>query len=213
ERRDEVDTKLFRSSEEQMEIRLLRESGLGATAYVPGHPETWEGWDDAAVPREALGDYLRAFRRLLDKYGYDTVMYGHFGDGLVHCRIDFDLGSEEGLAHWRRFLDEAAELVVRFGGSLSGEHGDGQARAALLEKMYGPEMVHVFQEFRSIWEPAGRMNPGKAIDPYPVPSNLRVGPSYEPPAIATHFAYPDDGESFARATLRCIGVGKCRRPD
>ncbi|MEH6665583.1 MAG: FAD-linked oxidase C-terminal domain-containing protein, partial [Brevundimonas sp.] len=200
------------TSEEQAEMRLVRESGLGATAYVPGEPETWEGWEDAAVPREALGDYLRAFRRLLDRYGYDTVMYGHFGDGLVHCRINFDLGSEQGLAHWRRFLDEAADLVVSFGGSLSGEHGDGQARAALVERMYGPAMVQVFRAFRAIWDPAGRMNPGKALDAYPVTSNLRVGPDYQPPEVKSRFAYPDDRDSFVRATLRCVGVGKCRRP-
>lgn len=207
-----VSCNLLPTSEAQAEARLVRESGLGATAYVPGQPETWEGWEDSAVPREALGDYLRAFRRLLDRYGYDTAMYGHFGDGLVHCRINFDLASERGLTNWRRFLAEAADLVVSFGGSLSGEHGDGQARAALVERMYGRGMVRVFGAFREIWDPDGRMNPGKAIGAYPVASNLRVGPGYEPPVVKSHFAYPADKDSFVRATLRCVGVGKCRRP-
>jgi FAD/FMN-containing dehydrogenase/Fe-S oxidoreductase len=208
-----VDYKRLSSADDQKRLRLLRESGLGATAYVPGEPETWEGWEDTAVPRERLGEYLRAFRKLLDKHGYDTVMYGHFGDGLVHCRINFKLGTEAGLKTLRTFLDEAAELVVGFAGTLSGEHGDGQARAALLEKMYGEELVQGFREFKAIWDPHLRMNPGKVIDPYPILSNLRIGPRFEPPELKTGYAYPDDQGSFARATMRCVGVGKCRRLD
>ncbi len=206
-----VDSSLLESADDQKRLQLLRESGLGATAYVPGEPETWEGWEDTAVARDKLGDYLRAFRKLLDRYGYDTVMYGHFGDGLVHCRINFELGTEEGLAKLNRFLDEAADLVVGFGGTLSGEHGDGQARAALLEKMYGADMVEAFREFKAIWDPRGRMNPGKVLDPYPITSNLRIGPRFEPPKLDTHFAFAEDQNSFARATMRCVGVGKCRR--
>jgi len=207
------DTRLLRSAGEQKQLTLLRESGLGATASVPDEPDAWEGWEDSAVPRDALGDYLRAFRKLLDKYDYDTVMYGHFGDGLVHNRINFDLRSEEGIAIWRRFMDEAAELVTAFGGSLSGEHGDGQAKARLLDKMYGAELVDVFRSFKEIWDPDHRMNPGKVIDPYPITSNLRFGPDLSLPDIETHFSYPEDKHSFARATFRCVGVGKCRRID
>lgn len=207
-----IDTVLLKAPEDQTAIRLLRETGLGATAYVPGHPETWEGWEDTAVSRERLGDYLRAFRQLLDQYDYDTTFYGHFGDGLVHCRINFDLGTEPGLKHWRAFLNEAARLVVSFGGSLSGEHGDGQARAELLEIMYGKDLVGAFARFKAIWDPAGRMNPGKVVAPYPITSNLRVGPSYDPPQVETFFQYKEMG-SFAGATNRCVGVGKCRRTD
>ena len=206
-----VTANLLEESEKQTEIRLLRESGLGATAYVPGLDETWEGWEDTAVPREKLGAYLREFRKLLDRYGYDTAMYGHFGDGLVHCRINFDLSTEEGLKTFRAFLDEAAKLVVSFGGSLSGEHGDGQARARLLEIMYGSEMLEVFRAFKAIWDPDGRMNPGKAVDAYPVTANLRVGPNYSPPKVTGAFAYEAEGGSFTRAINRCVGVGKCRR--
>lgn len=207
------DTRLLRSAEEQKQLTLLRESGLGATASVPDEPDAWEGWEDTAVPRDKLGDYLRAFRKLLDKYDYDTVMYGHFGDGLVHNRINFDLRSEEGIAIWRRFMDDGAELVASFGGSMSGEHGDGQAKARLLDKMYGAELVNVFRTFKAIWDPDNRMNPGKVIDAYPITSNLRFGPDLSLPDIDTHFSYPDDRHNFARATFRCVGVGKCRRID
>jgi len=194
-------------------IWKLREAALGATAHVPGKPETWPGWEDSAVPREALADYLRDLRALFARYGYEASVYGHFGDGLVHCRVPFDLSTEAGLAHWTAFLDEAADLVVRYGGSLSGEHGDGQARAALLEKMYGPELLRAFREFKAIWDPAGRMNPGKVVDPYPITSNLRVGPGYRPAPVSQFFAYAEDDRSFVKATRRCVGIGSCRRTD
>jgi Fe-S oxidoreductase len=211
ERDQAVDAKLVRDKGQQKRIWNVRESGLGATAYVPNHPDTWPGWEDSAVHRESLGAYLRELKALFARYGYNPSVYGHFGDGLVHCRVAFDLYSEPGIEQWRRFLDEAADLVVRYDGSLSGEHGDGQARAALLERMYGPELVQCFREFKSIWDPQGKMNPGKVIDPYPITSNLRVGPSYRPPDLSGWFAYADDHGSFARAVQRCVGVGKCRR--
>src|SRR6185312_1236784 len=113
-----------------------------------------------------LGVYLREFRRLLEKFGYVGDLYGHFGDGCVHTRIDFDLETESGIARYRAFIDEAADLVVRHGGSLSGEHGDGQSRAALLVKMIGAALVRAFAEFKAIFDPDGRMNPGKVVDPY-----------------------------------------------
>ncbi len=197
----------------QQRVWDLREAALAATAHVPGQPEAWPGWEDSAVPRAALGDYLRQLKALFRRYGYEASVYGHFGDGLVHCRIPFDLRSEEGVATWRRFLEEAADLVVRHGGSLSGEHGDGQARAELLERMYGPELLQAFREFKAIWDPDNLMNPGKVVDPYPITSNLRVGPRHQPPEPTTHFAWPEDGGSFVRAMRRCVGVGACRRND
>ncbi|HEY1333373.1 MAG TPA: FAD-linked oxidase C-terminal domain-containing protein, partial [Myxococcaceae bacterium] len=202
--------KLFDRQAVEMKLWKIRESGLGATAFVPGEAEAWEGWEDAAVPPEREGDYLRAFQELLDRYGYETTKYGHFGDGCIHCRINFDLRTAPGLEKWRGFLDEAADLVVEHGGSLSGEHGDGQSRAELLEKMYGPDLLKAFRQMKAIWDPDGRMNPGKVVDPYPILSNLKLGTGYDPPEPQTHFAYPEDDGSFAQAALRCVGAGKCR---
>lgn len=196
---------------DQTAVWTAREGALGVTAFPPGEFGAWPGWEDSAVPREALAPYLRDLRDLFHKHGYEAALYGHFGDGLVHCRVNFDLRSEEGVANWQRFMEKAADLVTSYGGSLSGEHGDGEARAALLERMYGPELVQCFREFKSIWDPHDRMNPGKAIDPFPITANLRLGPEYRLPEMETHFAYPDDEHSFARAMVRCVGVGKCRR--
>src|SRR6185312_14203311 len=202
--------KICKSREDQDKIWKARQAGLGSTAFVPHHPEAWEGWEDSAVAPEKVGDYCRSLRALFDKYEYDSTLYGHFGDGCIHCRIDFGLRTRDGIAKWRRFMDEAADLVVSYGGSLSGEHGDGQSRAELLPKMYGPELVEAFSEFKAIWDPHGRMNPHKIVDPYPLTSNLRLGPDYHPPKIAGHFAYKQDHGSFAHAALRCVGIGKCR---
>ena len=203
--------RLFTETDEQERIWKVREGGLGATAFVPGHQDTWPGWEDSAVPPEKLGDYLRDIEALFKRYGYDAALYGHFGQGCLHCRVNFDIRTENGVKAWRSFLDESADLVVRYGGSFSGEHGDGQARAQLLPKLFGPELVEAFREFKRIWDPDGKMNPGKVVDPYPITSNLRIGPDYHPPALKTHFAYPEDNGSFARAVMRCVGVGNCRK--
>jgi len=202
--------KLFDQMENEHRLWDVRESGLGATAFLPGAEDHWEGWEDSAVPPEREGDYLRDLRRLLSEYDYDTALYGHFGQGCIHCRINFDLTSAGGLRKWRAFLDDAADLVVSYGGSLSGEHGDGQSRGELLEKMYGPELVVAFERFKAIWDPDRRMNPHKVVDPYPIVSNLKLGSDYAPPRPKTHFAYPEDAGSFAHAALRCVGAGKCR---
>ncbi|MGH7718479.1 MAG: FAD-binding and (Fe-S)-binding domain-containing protein [Gemmatimonadaceae bacterium] len=199
-------------SREASRVWSVRESGLGATARVPGGRDTWEGWEDAAVPPEKLGGYLRDFRKLLERSGYSGALYGHFGQGCVHTRIDFELTTQWGIEHFRGFLHEAADLVVSYGGSLSGEHGDGQSRAELLPKMFGPELVEAFREFKAIWDPEGRMNPGKLVDAYRADENLRLGTGYNPPEPQTHFRFPgDDHGSFPRAVLRCVGVGTCRR--
>jgi FAD/FMN-containing dehydrogenase len=159
-------------------VWIAREASLGATARVPGQRETWPGWEDSAVPPERLGDYLRALKALMHRHGYEAAVYGHFGDGLIHCRIDFVLSSEEGLANARAFMRDASELVSRCGGSLSGEHGDGEARAEFLGIMYGEELLDCFRAFKAIWDPEGGMNPGKAIDPFPMDANVRLGPGY-----------------------------------
>ena len=189
----------------------IRESALGAVSRVPGEPPTWEGWEDAAVAPDKLGGYLRAFRKLTDAYNYGCVVYGHFGDGCVHNRITFDLQSEKGLKKMRMFVEEAADLVVSYGGSLSGEHGDGQARGELLPKMFGPELVEAFQKFKALWDPDWSMNPGKVVLPNKLDADLRLGLDYHPWQQETHFKFPQDSGSLAQATLRCVGVGKCRQ--
>src|SRR5262249_30882455 len=124
----------------------------------------------------------------------------------------FDMYTRQGVDRFKAFMDEATDLVVRYGGSFSGEHGDGQARAQFLPKMFGPELIEAFREFKAIWDPDGEMNPGKVVAPYPIDENLRPGRGdYQPWEPEPHFRYPDDHTSFAHATLRCVGIGKCRR--
>ncbi|MFO7893019.1 MAG: FAD-binding and (Fe-S)-binding domain-containing protein [Longimicrobiales bacterium] len=206
-----VDTVLHTDPETMKRIWKVRESGLGATAFVPGLDPTWPGWEDAAVAPEHVGDYLREFRSLLDAYGYDASLYGHFGQGCIHCRINFDLVTREGVDRYLAFVDEAADLVVRYGGSLSGEHGDGRSRAHLLPRMFGNELVDAFRAFKGIWDPSGMMNPGRIVDPDPPDADLRLGPDYHPPQLPTRFSFAADGGSFAAAADRCVGVGLCRR--
>jgi FAD/FMN-containing dehydrogenase/Fe-S oxidoreductase len=201
---------MYDDEDDEERLWKVREAGLGATAYLPGAVDHYEGWEDAAVPPERLGAYLRDFQDLLDRYGYDTSKYGHFGQGLVHCRINFGLRSPGGLDQYRSFMDEVTSLVVAHGGVFSGEHGDGQSKAMFMEKLYGPELVQAFREFKAIWDPDGLMNPHKVVEPYRIDENLKLGTSYNPPDPNVHFAYPEDGGSFAHAALRCVGAGKCR---
>ncbi|KWK14957.1 dimethylmenaquinone methyltransferase [Burkholderia stagnalis] len=200
----------------QQKIWSIRETGASAVALSvdPSKPDPIAGWEDAAVDPLRLGDYLRAFQALVDRYGYETCLYGHFGDGCVHARITFDLRSAQGVQVWRGFLREAAQLVVDFGGSLSGEHGDGQAKAEFLPIMYGPELMQAMAEFKAIWDPANRLNPGKVINAYRADENLRLGPAYKPVTLQTKltFASPE-GDGMQRAIERCIGMGKCRSLD
>ncbi len=203
--------KLFDDPAEQEKIWKVRESGLGATAHVPNQPITWEGWEDSAVPPEKLGEYLRKLRALFDKYEYGCDLYGHFGQGCVHTRIDFDLETAAGIAKYKRFLYEATHLVVGMGGSISGEHGDGQSKAELLPIMFGDEVMQAFREFKGIWDPHWKMNPGKVVGAYKVDENLRLGADYDPPEVKVHFHYTKDNGNFPRAMLRCVGVGECRK--
>jgi FAD/FMN-containing dehydrogenase/Fe-S oxidoreductase len=196
----------------------IRESSLGVTSHVPGEPLNWEGWEDAAVAPEKLGGYLRDLRKMMAAFGYRGSLYGHFGHGCVHTRINFDLQSKEGIAKFRKFIEEAADLVVSYGGSLSGEHGDGQARAELLPKMFGTELIDAFRKFKFAWDPDWKMNPGKLIglpgkQPHKLDENLRLGAAYAPWQPQTRFRFPEDRGSLAQATLRCVGVGKCRRDE
>ena len=205
--------RLLERPDEQGRVWHIREGGLAATVRVPGEPDTYEGWEDAAVPPERLGAYLRDLRALADRYGYGCPLYGHFGDGCVHNRMTYDLHTRDGVASYRAFVEEAADIVVGYGGSLSGEHGDGQSRGELLPKMFGNELVRAFREFKSIWDPGGRMNPGKVVDPLPIDRDLRLGPDFRPVDPPTAFSFPNDGGSLTRAAGRCVGVGACRRTE
>jgi FAD/FMN-containing dehydrogenase/Fe-S oxidoreductase len=205
--------RLFPDQRQARKVWEIRESSLGAVSRVPGEPANWEGWEDAAVSPEKLGAYLRDLKKLADAYDYRCVIYGHFGDGCVHNRLSFDLESADGIKKFRRFIEDAADMVVSYGGSLSGEHGDGQARAELLPKMFGPEMVEAFRKFKAVWDPDWKMNPGKVVLPNKLDADLRLGADYRPWQPETHFKFPADHGSLAEATLRCVGVGKCRQQE
>ena len=214
-RSDAPSHRLFESPEDESAVWEVRRHSAG-TARMPvglGGHGGWPNWEDAAVPPDRLGGYLRDYTALLDRHGYDGVFYGHWGQGCVHCRIDWDFRTAEGLRNYRRFMEEAADLVVSYGGSLSGEHGDGHGRAELWPKMFGPELMRAFAEFKAVWDPENKLNPHKLVDPYPLDSHLREGPGYRPLPLVTKFAYPQDGGSFHEAAGRCFGVGKCRHVD
>ena len=198
---------------QQRAVWSLRESGLGAGALIPGHPRTWPGAEDTAVPPARLGDYLRRFVRLLDAHNLAAATYyGHFGEGCVHCRVNFDFTTAKGVATFRAAMLEIGDLVTEFGGSLSGEHGDGLARSELLPKMFGAQLIGAFAEFKRIFDPDSMMNPGVIVAPHPLDSHLRVTPSYRPIQAETHFDFAAEG-GLAGAALKCVGIGKCRKSD
>jgi len=213
-RDDAPAARLFNDRQLAKRVWEMREIALSVTSETPNGNRAWAGWEDAAVAPAVLGNYLRDFDRLLGTYGYQSALYGHFGDGCIHARVDFDLVTRPGIEKFRAFMIEAADLVVGYGGSLSGEHGDGQARGELLPRMFGEELVAAFQEFKAIWDPDGRMNPGKLVDARHLnrmDEDLRLGIGYNPNRPATSFKYPGDRGGFAGAALRCVGVSKCRR--
>jgi FAD/FMN-containing dehydrogenase/Fe-S oxidoreductase len=209
---DPPNTRLYTPAEAR-DVWFLRESGPRAAAFAPGAAPQWEGWDDAAVAPEKLGRYLRDIRALMDEFGYVGAFYGHFGHGCIHMRVSFDLESEAGIRKYGAFVERAADLVVSYGGSLSGEHGDGQSRGSLLPKMFGPELMKAFGQFKAIWDPQNKLNPHKVVDAYLPTENLRLGADYKPLQPETHFKFLDDGGSFANAAARCIGLGACRKVD
>jgi FAD/FMN-containing dehydrogenase/Fe-S oxidoreductase len=197
----------------EQQLQEAREAGLGSTAHPRGKHETWEGWEDSAVPPEQLADYLRDLRDLLDEFGYEreeTALYGHFGQGCVHTRIPFELRTVDGIAAYRAFAERAADLVVSYGGSLSGEHGDGQSRGELLTRMFGERIVTAFAAMKAIFDPGDRMNPGKVVAPDRLDSHLRLGADFAAEAPRTFFAYPEDRNNFTQVARRCVGIGSCR---
>ncbi|MGN6252997.1 MAG: FAD-binding and (Fe-S)-binding domain-containing protein [Marmoricola sp.] len=206
----------FDDPERQHRLWLVREAGLGASAHVPHHPDAWPGWEDSAVAPDRLGDYIRDLHALFARFGYASdvgpSLYGHFGQGCLHTRIPFDLVSAEGVATYRRFMEAAADLVSSYGGSLSGEHGDGQARGELLPRMFGAELVDVMTRIKLLFDPADLLNPGKVVLADPLDDDLRLGADWSPRAPQDlHFGYREDDGSFVAAANRCVGVGKCRQ--
>ena len=201
--------------EDPHQLRVLadmREQALGVDAFDPGKPDNYEGWEDSAVPPERLAAYLRELHALYAQYGLTGSLYGHFAQGCVHTRIDFGLDKPAGVERYRAFTQDAAHLVVAHGGSLSGEHGDGQSRADLHAIMFGPELVSAFDEFKTIWDPDRAMNPGKLVAPNPRTSHLRLL-DYHPAPGPIELVHGDDGKDFTHAAVRCVGIGKCRKRD
>ncbi len=183
------------------ELWKIRADGAGLAGVSLERP-AYGGWEDAAVPPQHLGTYLREFDALLARHGLQGLPYGHFGDGCVHCRIDFPLTADGGAQGYKDFVEEAAAWVARFGGSMSGEHGDGRARSALLPHMYTPEAIELFGQVKRIFDPEGLLNPGVLVDPAPVEADLRMVAVSRSPLSST------DAE-FVEAVHQCSGVGKC----
>ena len=198
---------------EQAAVWQIRESGLGSSAFIPGRPRTWPGAEDSAVPPARLGEFLRGFDRILSRRNLKVATYyGHFGEGCVHARVNFDLASAPGIETFRAAMVELGELVASLGGSLSGEHGDGLARSELLPMMFRPELIDAFRDFKRIFDPDSMMNPGVIVNPHPLGSHLKLGASYRPREIATHFNFKAEG-GLAGAALKCVGIGKCRKTE
>lgn len=206
---DAVDAVVVTDPARQRTLWRIREDASGTATRMPDGTEAWPGWEDCAVPPARLGAYLRDFRGLLTAHGLRGAPYGHFGDGCIHVRIDFDLLTAPGVARFRRFSEELADLVVAHGGSLSGEHGDGQARAELLPRMYGAETVALFERVKGLWDPDGLLNPGMLVRPAPLDADLRFAVLPREP-VDVAFGYPADGGDFSAAVRRCVGVAKCR---
>ena len=185
----------------------IREDGAGLGSRTAAGAPAWPGWEDAAVPPEQLGAYLRDFTALLDRHRLDGLLYGHFGDGCVHVRIDLPLADHP--ERLRPFLVEAAELVAGYGGSLSGEHGDGRARGELLPIMYSPNAIAAFAAFKALFDPDGLLNPGVIVDARPVDADLRL-PRAGVLRAPGGFALAADGGDLSAAVHRCVGMGKCR---
>ena len=191
----------------------IRESSAGTVTRLPDGGEAWPNWEDSAVPPENLAEYLRGLYALMDRYHLRGIPFGHFGEGCVHVRIGFDFTTPAGVAAFRDFMREAAQLVSSFGGSLSGEHGDGRARSSLLPEMYSQEMLDLFAEFKAIFDPESVCNPGVLVDPDEVTDGLRMDPAQRNLDITPVHRFTSDKGDFLSAINRCVGVSACRSED
>ncbi|MFC0624449.1 FAD-binding and (Fe-S)-binding domain-containing protein [Kribbella deserti] len=206
-----VTAELVTDTGHQAVLWRCRKDAAGLATRRADGAEAWGGWEDAAVPPARLGDYLRGLDELLARHGLSGASYGHFGEGCMHMRIDFDLLSERGLATYRAFIEQAADLVVSLGGSVSGEHGDGRARGELLGRMYGADGLALLAEAKRIWDPTGVLNPGAVVDPPPFDADIRHDGPAHTRQLLTVFAYGNDNRDFAQAQRRCVGIGNCRQ--
>lgn len=202
-----TDTVVHSAGPEAIRLWQIRADGAGLAGRTADGSQAWPGWEDSAVPPEHLGDYLRDLQALMNRHNLSGLAYGHFGDGCIHLRLDFPLASTP--AAMREFMEEAARLAASYGGSLSGEHGDGRARSELLHTMYSAEALEAMAQFKGLLDPEDILNPGVVVRPEPIDVDLRR------PAAATvmatdGFAFASDGGDITNAIHRCVGVGKCR---
>ncbi|MEV4351273.1 FAD-linked oxidase C-terminal domain-containing protein [Actinoplanes sp. NPDC049596] len=204
-----VDSRVVEDTAEAAPLWKIREDGAGLAGRAPSGLPAHAGWEDAAVPPARIGAYLRDFDLLVERHGLSAMPYGHLGDGCVHVRLDFPLDKPGGPGKFRAFLEDAADLVVSYGGSLSGEHGDGRARSELLTRMYSPKAIDLFRRIKHTFDPDNLLNPGNLVDPDPVDANIRVSQA-RPVRTKLALAYHSDGGDFNQAVHRCTGVGKCR---
>ncbi|MGB3686583.1 MAG: FAD-linked oxidase C-terminal domain-containing protein, partial [Ornithinimicrobium sp.] len=188
-----------------------RRDGTGLATRRADGAEAWCGWEDAAVPPDRLGAYLRGLEEVMGRYGYSGASYGHFGEGCMHMRIDFDFLTDSGRRDYRAFITEATDLVIGLGGSVSGEHGDGRARGEMVARMYGAESMDLFAQVKHAFDPAGVLNPHVIVDPRPIDRDLRQAGAAKDRHVATLFSYPEDNGDFGQAQRRCVGVGSCRQ--
>ncbi|WP_033377883.1 FAD-binding and (Fe-S)-binding domain-containing protein [Corynebacterium lubricantis] len=198
---------------EMRELWKIREASAGTVTRLPDGGEAWPNWEDSAVPPENLADYLRDLYALMDKYDYRGIPFGHFGEGCVHVRISFDFSTTDGIASFKAFMEEAARLVSSYGGSLSGEHGDGRARSSLLREMYSPAMRDLFEQFKLTFDPDRIFNPGVLVWADAVTDGLRMDPAQRQFEITPVHAFSHDKGSFTNAVNRCVGVSACRSMD
>jgi FAD/FMN-containing dehydrogenase/Fe-S oxidoreductase len=202
------DCVLLEAAAAQRALWQVREDGAGRSARLPDGTPAWPGFEDAAVPPDRLAGYLRELRGLLRSHDLRGITYGHFGEGCIHLRVGFGLDRPGGTERFASFLRAAADLVVAHGGSLSGEHGDGRARGALLERQFSPGLLDAFRAWKTAWDPAGVLNPGIIVDPLPLDSDLRR-PRPTLLALDAAQAFEADGGDPRSAIERCIGIGKC----
>ncbi len=202
-----LDARIMPAGPEATAMWRIREDGAGLAGRTPEGQQAWPGWEDAAVPPANLGDYLREFELLMASYNVTGLPYGHFGDGCIHVRIDLPL--EDDGTVFRNFIQDAAHLVVKHGGSCSGEHGDGRARSDLLPIMYSRELLDLFAGVKDHFDPENLLNPGILVRPQPIDADLRRPQAHS--LLATSgVAFAHDGGDFTRAVHRCVGIGKCR---